>query len=469
MAISFEYIPANTLLPLFYAEVTSAREPFAANLKLCLIGYMNKGTASPGTAIENTLYLLSGSSVSSLFGRGSMLDMMYQKARANAPMAEIWGIAIAEEVGAIKATGTLTVTRDATNTLNGAARMWIAGRPIGWSIKPLATAAEIASTLHAAINRTVLPVTAAVTDDTITLTCRWAGLTGNEISISFCGPRGRAEAGEPAVRLAKTFVDVEPMSGGVLEAHPAQTFAAIGNRPFDLFAFPFTNVPNLDACADFMDGSAGRWSPFQQLYGHMVTTKEGAFQTIYDLVSARNDPHMTILGIMRTMNPSWEWTAALAGVMISHWAAPPELSRPLQTLELRGLAVGTDDDETFDKVERQILLEAGVTTFHVDPDYTCRIDRVRTTRKYNLFGDPDPSWADAITMFQAQYFVRQMRQMITSTYPRAALSNFPTGINGFVSPLEIRMSILSEYRRMQSLGLVDINCSRNTWLSRGML
>ena len=111
--------------------------------------------------------------------------------------------------------------------------------------------------------------------------------------------------------------------------------------------------------------------------------------------------------------------------MVSHWAAPPELSRPLQTLTMQGMYVGDDDDESFSKIERQQLLEIGVSTFHVDPDYTCRVDRVRTLRKNNDWGDPDPSWADAITMFQSMYFVRQIRQAITGAYPRAALTNYP--------------------------------------------
>jgi phage tail sheath gpL-like len=162
-----------------------------------------------------------------------------------------------------------------------------------------------------------------------------------------------------------------------------------------------------------------------------------------------------VMAVLNSAQPGWEWASALGAVMIQHWANPPELSRPLQTLELRGITVGTDDDETFDRLERQALLEIGASTFHVDADGTVRIDRIRTLRKTNAFGDPDASWADAITMFQAMYFVRSMRAYITSSFPRCALSNFPTGINGFTSPPEIRQALIHNYKRLEGVGLVE--------------
>jgi phage tail sheath gpL-like len=58
-------------------------------------------------------------------------------------------------------------------------------------------------------------------------------------------------------------------------------------------------------------------------------------------------------------------------------------------------------------------------------------------------------------MFQAQYFVRQMRAAITGAYPRAALTNVPAGINGFTSPQQITQLLIHEYQRMANMGLVE--------------
>ena len=80
---------------------------------------------------------------------------------------------------------------------------------------------------------------------------------------------------------------------------------------------------------------------------------------------------------------------------------------------------------------------------------------MRTLRKTNVYGDPDVSWADAITMFQTQYFVRSMRAHIQSTFPRCALTDVPTGINGFASVQQIATAILHNYRMLEGAGLVE--------------
>lgn len=466
MPMSFEYIQPDVLLPLFYAEVTSAPEPISPSLKLCLIGHMNRGAVyDEGSGLENTLYILTRTAATDLFGPGSQLEAMYEKARYNAPTAEIWGIACPEDpVDSIRSVGSIQVMHPANALRLGIATMYIAGRKLDINIRAGDTAEAIAKRFQDKINKSRFPVRATGAtglpgSDTITITAKWAGLTGNQIDLTFVGPHGRETANDPGVRMVRWYLELTQPSGGEGEPEAPTTFAAIGDRPFDIFCMaipgPGAGLGALDAAQDFMDNAAGRWSPTQQLYGHMVCTREDSFANLFAMAETRNDPHMTVLGVQNSIMPPWEWSAALAGVMITHWAAPPELSRPLQTLELRGMYVGADDDSSFDAVERQLLLEQGISTFHVDRDTTCRIDRIRTLRKLNLYGDPDPSWADAITMFQAQYLVRAMRAAITGAFPRAALTTEDSGIPGFASPGMIKMVIIHEYKRLQRLGLVE--------------
>jgi phage tail sheath gpL-like len=467
MPVSFQYIQPNTLLPLFYAEVTSAQEPISPNLRLCLIGHMNTNEVGPpalnygaGNALPNILYLLSGTIATTLFGRGSMLEAMYERARDNAPDAEIWAIACGTVDVSTRAEGSIEVTANGSKFRSGVGSFYIAGREVTYLVRSTDTALVIARNIQAAINSLRLPVKATGANGlagqtTITITARWAGVTGNDIPISAVGPQGRASANLTRVNLTRLLLTFTGMAGGAGEVETSSTFASIGDREFDLFAFPQAGATQLDACELFMDNIAGRWSPSKQLYGHMVTTAKGNYTALYNLTSVRNDPSMSILCLQQSVVPGWEWTASLAAVMITHWAAPPELSRPLQTLPLRGMYVGSDDDSSFDKTERQTLLSVGGSTFHVLPDTTCIIDRVRTTRKYNAYGDPDPSWSDAIVRFQSQYFIRSLRRAITGAFPRAALTDEPTGINGFTSPSEIELEIIHEYKRLASLGLVE--------------
>lgn len=473
MPMSFEYIPGNTLLPLFYAEVRPAPEPYAASLKMLLVGHQNKGgpTFNEGVAIENTLYLITREEARELFGPGSQLAHMYERARGNFPWAEIWAMAIPEAATVTRAKGAITVVHDASPNKLGLIRFWIGGRLTEIMIRAGDLKSDIARKIKNAINEgedDADPSTGSdltcicQNDDAVTpdaakklITCKWNGVTGNEIRLSYVGPAGRASDRSPIVKLTRYYLSYTQLSGGNGEAETAQTFAAIGDKPFDVFVFPYASQNLLDRCQEFMDGAAGRWSPFQQLYGHMFTAKIGTHDALMTLGESRNDPHMTILGIMQSIQPSWEWSSALAAIACQHWANPPELSRPLQTLVMRGISVGSDDDTSFIDLERQMLLEQGISTFHVNPDTSCAIDRVRTTRKSNAWGDPDPSWADAITMFQAMFFVKSLRAAITNAFPRSALANNDRGVTGVASPSLIKLVVIHDYIRLENLMLVE--------------
>jgi phage tail sheath gpL-like len=460
MPVAFSQIPADVLLPLFYAEVTSAAEPISPSLRLCLIGAMNKGAGyGEGTAVENYPYLLSGNIATTLFGRGSMLTRMYDFARSNAPFAEIWGCALPENPTAERQTWEITVTRGGSASFYGTGRIWIEGVAVNFSVPKTSTAAGIALGLKTAINSAPVGVQATAKagfTNVLTLTCRYAGIVGSQIKIAFLGCRGRADLSDPASWVARNCLSIAYANVGSGEHTPEGCFAVLQDRPFDVFATGYFGGYFSMAAEDFMDHVSGRWAPNRQLYGHMVSAfLSNSLQTAIDAIEPMTDPHTSVLLIKQSVIPPWCWASALAGQMVTHWSAPPELSRPLQTIELRNCCVGSDDDEAWTRQEKQVILAAGASTFTVDDVNTCRIDRVRTLRKKNLFGDPDPSWADAITMFQAMYFVRQMRARIQGAYPRAALSTTPSGINGFTSPVEIRSLVIHEYKRLSALGLVE--------------
>lgn len=460
MPVSFAEIPPDVLLPLFYAEVTSAAEPISPSLRLCLIGAGNRGPSfGEGTAVENQPYLLSGDLARTYFGAGSMLERMYKFARSNAPFAEIWGCQIPEDPAAFRQEYRLTITRGGSATFYGTGTLWLEGLPVSFAVQKTDTAAQIATTLRLAINKVIHGFVAGTVEgitNAVALRCRWAGASGKALRITFTGCRGRADLADRGSWIARNCIAVSEIVTGSGEHDASACFPILQDRPFDVFAAGFFSQTFCINAEDFMDHISGRWAPNRQKYGHLVTALvENTLQVAYDLFTPMTDPHMSVLCVKQSVIPPWCWSSALAGTMVTHWSAPPELSRPLQTLELRNCCVGSDDDESWTRVEKQSLLSVGASTFTVDDVGTCRIDRIRTLRKTNLFGDPDPAWADAITMFQAMYFVRQMRAAIQGAYPRSALSTVPSGINGFTSPVEIRSLVIHEYKRMASLGLVE--------------
>ena len=470
MPVAFGQIPPDVLLPLFYAEVTSAAEPWSPALKVCLVGSANQGAGyGEGSHVPNQPYLLSGTLAKELFGRGSMLARMYDFARSNAPFAEIWGCAIPSTLddpdplnNAFRATAKVRVIRGGTATFFGTGTFHIEGIPVHFNVQKNWSAATIAASIRNAVNSRQIGMLATIdpkdtSHQTVLLTARYPGNVGNWLKVSYVGCFGRADNSAKNIIIAKHCLQItKQTSDGSGEHSPTACFSTIQDRPFDVFIMGYQSPHFLMACEDFMDHAAGRWAPNRQLYGHIFTgLNQASWQATYDYLSVQQDPHMSIITVKNTVIPYWLWASALGGLAATHWSAPPELSRPLQTLELRNCCAGSDDDESFTRIEKQTLLNQGGSTITVDDNHTCRIDRVRTLRKYNVYGDPDPSWADAITMFQAQFFVRQMRARIQGAYPRCALSTLPSGINGFTSPIEIRNLIIHEYKRLSGMGLVE--------------
>jgi phage tail sheath gpL-like len=453
MPIAFPEIPANIRVPLFYADIQPAYTPVESPLRLLLVGARNDAGMEPGNAEDEVPYLCSQGVVRQLFGRGSMLLSMYNIARRNAPFAEIWGVSCPPISGGTPATATIHVliVPHRNYTLN----IMVGGIPVQVSVANLDSKQEIATRIISAINSNInQPFKAVINgsdDKLIDLTCRFSGLAGNSLRI-----HTKYHGGDNVA--ATELIAVTQPSGGTGSPSLTTVFGALGDQDFDVFAIGFeASAGILNACDSFMNHTSGRWSPHSQRYGHCVTTAIDSFADLVTFGNDRNGPHVTVLGVDETLTPqpAWYWTSALSARMTSHWASPPEVSRPLQTLHLIGLLPPASATNWFTIEERQALLTAGISTFRVAPDRRVLVDRECTTYKTNDYGDPDGSWRDANTMFQLMYFVRDMRATIQSTYPRAALSTREVGIPGFTSPGQIKDTIIHRYRSLESLGLVE--------------
>ncbi len=88
MPVSFNNLPANIRVPLFYAEVDNSQAgSYAFQAKSLLIGQK----LAAGTAAANTPILVTSvAQAKALFGRGSILAMMMEAYRANDSFGEVW-------------------------------------------------------------------------------------------------------------------------------------------------------------------------------------------------------------------------------------------------------------------------------------------------------------------------------------------------------------------------------------------
>lgn len=452
MTVSFNNIPSNLRVPLFYAEMDASQAGyFTQNTRSLLLGQK----LAAGTAVVNTPYLVSTTDqAKTLFGIGSMLARMHSLFRQQNAIGEVWCIALADAGAGVAATGTITATGPATAA--GTANLYIAGQRVQVGIAAGDTATAIATNIAAAINAAVdLPVTATASAAVVTLTCRWKGLTGNDIAFmdSFRANSG-GEALPTGVVLAYSGSNF--LTGGATNPTLAgNAITAMGDDEYDFVIHPYSDSANLDALDAELNDTTGRWAYNRQIYGHAYTTLRGTLAALQAAGTLRNGQHHTIAGIdVDTPNPMWEYAAAYGGANAAAIAVDP--ARPTQTLALAGI-LAPRAGKRFIFTERQTLLNYGIATSYTASGIV-RVERAITTYQKNAFGQADPSYLDSETLHQSAYVIRYLRNIITTKYPRHKLANDGTRFGAgqaIVTPSVIRGELIAAYAALELLGIVE--------------
>lgn len=382
------------------------------------------------------------------FGKDSMLAMMYKTARDNAPFQEIWCLPLLDDDAGVAATGTIKIDGAAVTTAH-TGTVYIAGERVRWAIGATDTNDQIASKLATEINAADgLPVVASVSTDTVTLTARHLGALGNKIRINTDLLGGEDET-------IKAKMVITAMSGGAGDPDIANALDNLGDNEFDWIAAPYTDATNLSNINDLLNDEAGRWSPIKMLYGHYLTALDDTLANLSTKGNGLNDQHISIMGYYNSPSPPWIWAAAMGGQTAKHLQAAPELSRPLQTLDLRNVVAPKLEDR-FNVQERQVLYYDGIASFHVERDGTVSIDRLVTTYQFNEWGSPDATWLDVETMAQSMFGVRYLRQKIENTHGRQSLADEnPFGIQGMATADDVRDTIVHGYAELTRLGVFE--------------
>jgi len=455
MSVQFQNIPANLRVPLFYAEVNAGQSPYQGPSRTLLIGQKTAG----GSAPVNTPVILSGDPTQ-LAGAGSMLTEMAVWARQNNPFGEIWMLPLADPPGTTQ-THTITIAPGIAGNA-GTISVYIGGEKVSIGVAPADTNATIAANLSAAINQgytkfgrqMAFPVIATVNANVITLTARNAGALAAKQSIltSLAGDEGPLQQYlTVAAAIAGTGV---PALGAAL--------AALGDQEFDYICSPYADRTSLDTIRDFLGGTSGRWSSIQQIYGHYLTVMFDSFANLAAFGSGRNDPNVSILGVVDSPSPPWRWAAAYGARIAGDKNLGGEvdqayrISVPVQTLDLVGIRPPASRVNWFGITQRNTLYQDGISGFRVQADGTVTLDRVVTTYQLNSYNQPDITWLDIETRLQMVYFVRYMRQRITQKYGRCALADDnPTGNPGIVTAKILKAECVHVYSELEAGGLVE--------------
>ncbi|MBR0879621.1 hypothetical protein JQ608_21020 [Bradyrhizobium liaoningense] len=261
MPISFANIPANIKVPLYWVEVDPSMAGLPSiNLRALMVGIMTAdGDAEPDVPIP----IGSQAQADMRFGQGSELSRMFHAYFNNNFANEVWGLPLAEPVGAAAATGTITVEKAPDEA--GTIHLYIGGTHVPVNVATTDTPTNIADAIAAAINEDdTLPVT-ATGGMGVTLTAMWKGILGNDITVSlnYFGARGGEKL---PVGLEITLPATGMLTGGVGTPDFGNAISNMGEEPFEYVAMPYTDSNSLfDWDQEFGFSDQGRWGWNRQL------------------------------------------------------------------------------------------------------------------------------------------------------------------------------------------------------------
>jgi phage tail sheath gpL-like len=458
MPISFANIPANIKIPLYWVEVDPSMAGLPnINLLALMVGTMTTdGSATPDVAIPIGSLAQAGAH----FGHGSELERMFAAYYANNFANSVWGLPLAEPVGATAATGTITITTPPTQA--GTIHLYIAGTHVPVNVMTTDTAAEIATAIADAINNNwqmgdpALPVTAVAATDTVTLTATWKGVGGNEIAIS-TNYYGSIGSEFTPVGLAMTLPATGMLTGGVGTPDMSNAVAGIQKENFEFVAMPYTDSNSLflwDQEYGFTD--QGRWGWQRQQFGHVFSAKRGDLASLITFGDTLNSGVESIMAFETTCpSPMFECAAAYAAK--AQRALINDPARPLQTLSLNNMKVAPLQDR-FNWPELNQIAFNGLAIQEVGSDRQPMILREQTTYQLNLYGQSDDAYELVTTLATLAKLLRNQRQAITSKFPRSKLADDGTKFGpgqAIVTPGIIKAELVNEYQIDMWNGLVE--------------
>lgn len=456
MAVSFNTIPANVRVPLFYAEVDNSMANTATtSYKSLLIGQkLSTGTA----AADVPVFVSSVAKAKTLFGRGSELALAVEAYKAVDASGELW--VIPASVTGVNASCSVTVAGLAL--ASGAVSLYIGGKRVQVSVAQGASALTVATDLAAAINaNSDLPVSAEVvapedeeeepTSVDVTVTAKGAGVYGNDILLqsNYLGTLNGEE------NVSGITVTTGTMTGGTGSIDYTAALATVSAEAYQFIGIADADTTSLDAVKVDMNDTSGRWSYARMQFGHVFTAKRGEAEALMTFGNSRNDQHASVFGVEpNNPNPVWVIGAsALARASVFYRNDP---ARPLQTGVLVGLTVPNVADR-FNFNDRQGLLSNGIATLTVGGS-NVMIERAITTYQRNSFGDADNSYLDSATLYTIAYIIGALKTAITSKYARHKLANDGTRYGpgqAIVTPKVIKSELIAQYGKLEALGLVE--------------
>lgn len=459
--VSFNQIQPYWKIPGVSIEVDPSQAGTPVNPKYGLLVGIAKGGTAP---FDTPIAVGTQTDADNFFGRGSMLARMFHHWFSINRSTILYALPIAEPGAGVAATGTITVTSAPTQA--GTLDLYVAGQNINVAIGPSDTTTIVATSIAAAINASLdLPVTATSTMNAVTLTCRWKGLTGNDIRME-TNYRGFYGGEIMPVGLALTFSGSGFLSGGTAIPSFSAGIANLGDNAFKFVCLPWNDTGTVavwDLEYGFSD--SGRWGWIRQSYGQIFSAKRDTYSNLIAFGPNLNSAVFHVMAFeQQSPSTAWEWAAQFAAQAARAFGIDP--ARPLQTLQLQDvlpapLAVG-GVAARFNKTQLNALASTGFAIQGTDIDGLGAgipiILREQSTYQKNVYGIADNAFEVATTLATLDEVFTRLRQSISNKYPRHKLANNGTRFGpgqAIITPNLAKAELIAQYKEMEYDGLVE--------------
>ena len=385
--------------------------------RLLLVGHK---LAGGGAAVNTLLTVTTEADAIVQFGEGSMLVQMWRAAKANADLGlPIDCYAIAAP-GGVAANSTIAITPPGNLAMGGEVMLYIGGERISVAVTVADTANTVATKLINAVNANLkLPVTAAATANLweCKLTCRWAGISGNDIDVR--------STYYPDDRLPNSLIVTVPvMASGTLSPDVTPLIASMNLYRATEIVCPFTDSTNMGVLETEL---ATRWLANNMQDGAVVNAIRGTEGAATTFLNSRNSPHVHTIATTKDLTNPWQ-TAAMAGAAIESQAAvdPAVPGTGMALVGYKGPSLG--NHWTVDQMNN--LLVAGACPLQIGQDYTGTLLRLVTNYTQTALGAADRSMAELawlktmsyyrwfhVTEFLTKYQGFKLAQYITDPIP----------------------------------------------------
>lgn len=354
------------------------------------------GQAAEGASIPRNKTVTMNSKAEALgsIGQGSLLHATWLASKENARLGlPIDVIALDADESAVKAAGSVAITLAATNpTDSGEVMLYLGGYRVAVGVNQTDTVTTIATKLTTMINsKPELPVVATAAAGVINFVCKWAGATGNDISIK------STHYWDDRLPTGLT-ITVTPMAGGALNPDVTPVIVAMSGKRYTEIVMPYTDTPNLLILEEELKK---RWEFDNMADGQLVVVVRGTEGQSTSWLAARNCHQVHSAHVINDLSSPWELAGVLGAVIESSASIDP--AAPYTGLPLVGYKAAKQDDD-FEIDQKSNLRNLGGSVLEVMEDGTANIYDMATNYVTHPTGAEDQSWRNLEWVKSMSYY-----------------------------------------------------------------